>query len=150
MSICRDGARVDCICREDRVPAYARPGDAGADLRASLDEPVEIAPGRSQWVPTGVAVGIPAGHVGLLFPRSGLACKHGICLANGVGVIDSGYRGEIRAKLLNLGDGAYTVTPGDRICQLVIVPFTTALFECVDALDGTERGSGGFGSTGCQ
>lgn len=141
---------IDVACREDRVPAYAHEGDAGADLRADLDAPVAIEPGASAWVGTGVRVAIPDGHVGLLFARSGLGCRHGVCLANGVGVIDSGYRGEIRAKLINLGASPFTVSDGDRVCQLVIVPFTRARFWTVRELGESERGTDGYGSTGVE
>ena len=137
---------VDCLPGFE--PVYKHEGDAGADLRANLTRPVTIAPGDSAWVGTGVKVAVPDGHVGLQFPRSGLGCNHGICLANGVGVIDSGYRGEIRAKLLNLGAEPFEVYPRDRICQLVIVPCARAKFtRCVELPD-SERGTDGYGSTG--
>ena len=139
---------VRAVCAEDRVPVYKHEGDAGADMRADVPGPVTIAPGESAWVGTGVRLEVPEGHVGLQFPRSGLGCNHGICLANGVGVIDSGYRGEVRAKLLNLGSEPYTVNPGDRVCQLVVVPFVRLGFERVGELADTDRGEGGYGSTG--
>lgn len=141
---------VECVCEDGFVPAYAHGGDAGADLRASIEKPVRIEPGHSAWVPTGVRVAIPAGHVGLQFPRSGLGCNHGICLANGTGVIDSGYRGEIRAKLLNLGEEPFVVRPGDRVCQLVIVPYVRARFWTVGELPTSDRGEDGYGSTGVR
>lgn len=141
---------VDVVCEDGFVPEYKHDGDAGADLRAHIDEPLTIQPGESAWVPTGVRLAIPDGHVGLQFPRSGLGCKHGICLANGTGVIDSGYRGEVRAKLLNLGAEPFTVNPGDRICQLVIVPYTKAHFWTVDELGESDRGTDGYGSTGVE
>lgn len=141
---------VRAVCAEDRVPVYKHGGDAGADMRADVPGPVTIAPGESAWVGTGVRLEVPEGHVGLQFPRSGLGCRHGICLANGVGVIDSGYRGEVRAKLLNLGSEPYTVNPGDRVCQLVVVPFVRLDFERVAELGGTDRGEGGYGSTGVR
>lgn len=141
---------VRAVCAEDRVPVYKHEGDAGADMRADVPGPVTIAPGESAWVGTGVRLEVPEGHVGLQFPRSGLGCKHGICLANGVGVIDSGYRGEVRAKLLNLGKEPYTVNPGDRVCQLVVVPFVRLGFERVGELGGTDRGECGYGSTGVR
>lgn len=139
---------VDAVCEERLTPTYAHEGDAGADLRADMPDPLTIMPGDSAWVPTGVRVAIPEGHVGLQFPRSGLSCNHGICLANGVGVIDSGYRGEVRAKLLNLGREPFTVSHGDRICQLVIVPYSRARFWTVDELSESDRGADGYGSTG--
>lgn len=141
---------VDVVCEDGFVPEYKHDGDAGADLRANIDGPLTIQPGESAWVPTGVRMAIPEGHVGLQFPRSGLGCNHGICLANGVGVIDSGYRGEVRAKLLNLGSEPFTVNPGDRICQLVIVPYTKARFWTVNELGESDRGTDGYGSTGVE
>ena len=141
---------VDVVCEDGFVPEYKHDGDAGADLRAHIDEPLTIQPGESDWVPTGVRLSIPEGHVGLQFPRSGLGCNHGICLANGTGVIDSGYRGEVRAKLLNLGSEPFTVNPGDRICQLVIVPYSRAKFWTVDELSESDRGTDGYGSTGVE
>lgn len=141
---------VDVVCAEEFLPTYAHEGDAGADLRAAIEEPLTIQPGKSEWVGTGVRIEIPTGHVGLQFPRSGLGCKHGICLADGTGVIDSGYRGEIKAKLLNLGEEPFTVNPGDRICQLVIVPYTKAKFWTVKELGESDRGEDGYGSTGVE
>ena len=141
---------MNVVCEEGFVPAYAHEGDAGADLRAAISVPLTIQPGSSEWVVTGVRVEIPHGHVGLQFPRSGLGCKHGICLANGTGVIDSGYRGEVRAKLLNLGTEPFTVNPGDRISQLVIVPYTKARFWTVNELGESDRGTDGYGSTGVK
>ena len=139
---------VPTVAAPSRVPAYAHEGDAGADMRADVGAPVTVAPGESAWVGTGVRVAIPEGYVGLQFPRSGLGCNHGICLANGTGVIDSGYRGEVRAKLLNLGREPFTVNPGDRVCQLVVVPFARATFARVAELPPSERGTDGYGSTG--
>ena len=128
------------------LPRHAKPGDAGLDLTAR--ESVVISPHGSAMVGTGVAVEIPEGYVGLVFPRSGLAGKHGVNLRNCVGVIDSGYRGEIMAPLQNMTGECKEIGEGERICQLVIVPFMTC--ECVEAseLSDTERGEGGFGSTG--
>lgn len=139
---------VDVVCEDGFVPEYKHDGDAGADLRAHIEGPLTIQPGESALVPTGVRIAIPDGHVGLQFPRSGLGCNHGVCLANGTGVIDSGYRGEVRAKLLNLGADPFTVNPGDRICQLVILPYTNAKFWTVDELSESDRGADGYGSTG--
>nr|DAF48583.1 MAG TPA: dCTP deaminase dUTPase [Siphoviridae sp. ctqBc4] len=132
------------------MPSYAHWGDAGADMRADVPEPVTIEPMQSAWVGTGVRVAIPDGFVGLQFPRSGLGCNHGICLANGTGVIDSGYRGEIRAKLLNLGQEPFTVNLGDRVCQLVLVPYARAAFVPVAELPASSRGTDGYGSTGVR
>lgn len=143
-----EGLDVPTVARAGAVPEYTHEGDAGADMRADIPRPLTIQPGESAWVGTGVRVAIPDGYVGLQLPRSGLGCNHGICLANGTGVIDSGYRGEIRAKLLNLGTEPFTVLPGSRVCQLVIVPFARARFEPVDELPPSERGTDGYGSTG--
>lgn len=141
---------VSVVCEESFVPTYAHEGDAGADMRAAIPEPVTIQPGASEWVGTGVRLAIPDGHVGLQFPRSGLGCNHGICLANGTGVIDSGYRGEVRAKLLNLGREPFTVSHGDRVCQLVVVPYTRCRFWTVGELPASDRGEDGYGSTGVR
>lgn len=142
--------RIPICCGAADMPIYMHAGDAGADMRADISEPVTIEPMGSAWVGTGVRVAIPDGFVGLQFPRSGLGCNHGICLANGTGVIDSGYRGEIRAKLLNLGPEPFTVNPGDRVCQLVIVPFARAAFVPVEELPPSSRGTDGYGSTGIR
>ena len=128
-------------------PAYARAGDAGADLRARED--VELPPGGRALVDTGVAVAIPAGHVGLVHPRSGLAAKHGITVLNAPGTVDSGYRGELKVCLLNTDpQQGYTVRRGERIAQLVVQEVVTARFRTVDELPGSERGARGFGSSG--
>lgn len=128
------------------LPRHARLGDAGLDLTTRSG--VHIAPGETVMAGTGTAVELPEGYVGLVFPRSGLASKGGITLANAVGVIDSGYRGEIMAPLHNLGGTPISIKAGTRVCQLVVVPFETC--ECVqaDELGESERGSNGFGSTG--
>ena len=128
------------------LPRHARPGDAGMDLTSR--ETVEIAPQGTVMVRTGVRVEIPEGHVGLCFPRSGLASKRGISLTNCVGVIDSGYRGEIMAPLYNAGHELQVVERGERIFQLVIMPFVTCECVEVDELSDSERGEGGFGSSG--
>lgn len=141
---------VPIVANAGSIPVYTHSGDAGADMRADIPEPVTIEPMRSAWVGTGVRVAIPDGFVGLQFPRSGLGCNHGICLANGTGVIDSGYRGEVRSKLLNLGPEPFTVNPGDRVCQLVIVPFARSAFVPVDELPESDRGTDGYGSTGVR
>ncbi len=134
----------------DTIPAprYATPGAAAMDLCACIDEPVFIAAHQRAVVPTGIAISLDAGHVALLFARSGLGIKQGICLANGVGVIDSDYRGEIKVGLANISDVGYTVQPGDRIAQLMIAPVSQAQLLFVEELDETERGAGGLGSTG--
>ena len=128
------------------LPEFAHPGDAGADLTAS--ESVTIEPGERALVPTGLAVAIPEGFAGFVLPRSGLAIRSGITVINAPGLIDSGYRGELRVGLVNLGDSVFVIEAGDRIAQLVIMAVTRPEFVEVDDLDETLRGSGGFGSTG--
>ena len=130
-------------------PFYASAGAAGMDLCACMDEPVTIAPRQIVSLPTGIAIALPsADYVALVFARSGLGIKHGVALANGVGVIDSDYRGEIRVGLVNQSDVPYTIQPGDRVAQLAVMPVVQAQLERVETLDETERGAGGFGSTG--
>lgn len=130
-----------------RLPAYARPGDAGADL-ASVEE-VTLAPGERALVATGIALALPAGWVGLVHPRSGLAARHGITVVNAPGTIDSGYRGEILVNLVNLDPrDAFTIRPGDRIAQLLLQEVAEADFAEVDSLPESPRGETGHGSTG--
>ena len=132
-----------------QAPERATAGSAGADLHALLDEVLTIPPGGRAAVPTGIAIGLPSPEtVGLVFARSGLGIKHGVVPGNCVGVIDSDYRGEIMVGLYNSGESEYTVQPGDRIAQLMVTPVVQADVELVDELDETERGAGGFGSTG--
>ncbi|MDO5503780.1 MAG: dUTP diphosphatase [Actinomycetia bacterium] len=128
------------------APAYAKPGDAGADLSATAA--VDLAPGERSLVGTGVAVAIPDGFVGLVHPRSGLAARHGLSIVNAPGTVDSGYRGEILVNLINLGPEPVQVAAGDRIAQLVIVPVVRAEFVTVDSLPESERGDTGHGSSG--
>ena len=137
------------IGREIPLPQFATPGSAAMDLRACIDRPVTIRAGERTVVPTGLAMALPsADDVALLFARSGLGIRKGVCLSNGVGVIDSDYRGEIGVGLVNLSQEAYTVQPGDRIAQLMVVPVERPTVSLVEDLDDTSRGSGGFGSTG--
>lgn len=137
------------IGREIPLPQFATPGSAAMDLRACIDRPVTIQAGERTVVPTGLAMALPsADYVALLFARSGLGIRNGVCLSNGVGVIDSDYRGEIGVGLVNLSQEAYTVQPGDRIAQLMVVPVERPTVSLVEDLDDTGRGSGGFGSTG--
>ncbi len=132
-----------------KAPAYATPGAAAADLCAVLDAPLTLAPGQRALIPTGFAIELPGPEcVALIYARSGLAVRHGISMANCVGVVDSDYRGEVKVALLNLGAEAYTVQPGERVAQLCIAPVWQAAFLPADALSDTERGAGGFGSTG--
>ena len=139
------------LTRGQTLPAYATDGSAAVDLRAALDAPVEIAPGGRAMIPTGVAIAPETRDVvAIVAARSGLAVKKGICLSNGIGVIDADYRGEICVGLLNTSAEAFTVTPGDRIAQLMFLPVLAANFLPVEKLDETARGAGGFGSTGVK
>lgn len=131
----------------DQLPSYALPGDAGADLRCTSD--VTLTPGERMLVPTGVRLALPDGHVGMVTPRSGLAARQGLSIVNAPGIIDSGYRGEIKVCLVNLDPASdIMLQAGDRIAQLVVVPFVRANFIPTDQLDETDRGEGGHGSTG--
>ena len=137
------------IGREIPAPYYATPGSAAMDLHACVDQAVVIPAGERAVIPTGLAIALPsADYVALVYARSGLGIKHGIAPANCVGVIDSDYRGEIKVGLQNSGSEDYTVQPGDRIAQLMIAPVIQAQLTLVDELDDTQRGTGGFGSTG--
>ena len=130
-------------------PSRATEGSAGLDLAACIDRDVTIAPRQLVCIPTGVAIALPGPeYVALVFARSGLCIKHGIALSNGVGVIDSDYRGELQVGLTNLSDTPYTIRPGDRIAQLVVTPVVLPQVEIVEELEDTGRGTGGFGSTG--
>ena len=131
-----------------RLPVYGSEFAAGADLCACLEEPLNIAPGETVFVHTGLAMEIPVGYAGLVYARSGLASKRGLAPANKVGVVDSDYRGELMVALHNHGTAAQTIEDGERIAQLVITPYLTALFFETDDLSDTVRGAGGFGSTG--
>jgi dUTP pyrophosphatase len=139
--------RVRRLHPEARLPARAHPGDAGLDLHAL--EPVRLEPGARASVPTGVALELPAGHAGLVLPRSGLAARHGIALVNAPGLIDEGYRGEVRVLLLNTDpEAAVELAAGDRIAQLLVVAAAPCAVEEAEALGETARGAGGFGSSG--
>ncbi|QTX04570.1 dUTP diphosphatase [Agromyces archimandritae] len=138
---------VDVLITAGRMPAYAHPGDAGADLHAS--EAVRLEPGERRTVGTGVAIALPDGYAAFVVPRSGLAFKHGITIVNAPGTIDAGYRGEIKVSVLNTdASEAYEIAEGDRIAQLIVMPVGRARFVAVDRLPGSVRGEGGFGSTG--
>lgn len=131
------------------LPYYATPGSAAMDLHACLDEAVTIPARGRTVVPSGIAIALPSpDYVALVFARSGLGIKHGVAPSNCVGVIDSDYRGEVMVGLQNSGDTDYTIQPGDRIAQLMVIPVVQAQVRMVDELDETRRGSGGFGSTG--
>ena len=137
------------IGKDIPVPFYATPGSAAMDLHACVDAPVTIPAGGRAVIPTGIAIALPsADYVALVYARSGLGIKHGVAPANCVGVIDSDYRGEIMVGLHNAGESDYTVQPGDRIAQLMVVPVVQAQVQMVEELDDTARGAGGFGSTG--
>lgn len=131
------------------LPQYATTGSAGVDLRALLDAPLELQPGDTQLLPTGIAVHIAdPGYAALILPRSGLGHKHGIVLGNLVGLIDSDYQGQLLVSCWNRGKSAFTIQPGERIAQLVIVPVQQVQFEVVKEFTTSERGAGGFGSSG--
>ncbi len=131
------------------LPTHATPGSAGMDLRACLDAPLSLPPGGCTLVKTGLAVHIAdPGLAGIILPRSGLGHKKGIVLGNGTGLIDSDYQGELMVSLWNRGDTAYTVQPGERIAQFVVIPVVQAVFEVVGEFAGSERGAGGFGHSG--
>lgn len=131
------------------VPQYETEGASGMDIRAYLDEPVRIAPGGRALIPTGIFLEIPAGYEVQVRARSGLAVKYGIGLVNGIGTIDSDYRGEIKVPLINWGEEAFLVRNGDRIAQMVVARYEKAVLAVVDDLRKTKRGAGGFGHTGC-
>lgn len=130
------------------LPTYGSVEAAGADLYACLDEPVTVAPGKTAWIPVGFAMEVPKGCAGLVYARSGMACKKGLAPANKVGVIDSDYRGPVTVVLFNHGDQPQTITHGERIAQMVITPVLTPAYVETGDLSDTVRGQGGFGSTG--
>ena len=133
----------------DQMPAYATSGSAGLDLRACLDAPLALAPGEAKLIPTGLAIHIADAQLAaMILPRSGLGHKHGIVLGNLVGLIDSDYQGPLMVSCWNRGTSAYVVQPFERIAQLVIVPVVQATFRVVESFSTSERGAGGFGSTG--
>ena len=131
------------------LPSYATPGAAGLDLRAALEAPRELAPGKAELIPTGLSIWVedPA-LAAVILPRSGLGHRHGLVLGNLVGLIDSDYQGPLMVSCWNRGGAGYTVQPGERIAQLVVVPVVQVEFEVVDAFEATSRGAGGFGHTG--
>lgn len=132
------------------LPAYSTECSAGMDVRANLSEPMVLQPMQRALVPTGLKIALPRGYECQLRPRSGLALKHGITLVNTPGTIDADYRGEIGVILINLSQEPFVINDGERICQMVIAPYTCGEWVAVDALDQTERGSGGFGHTGVR
>lgn len=142
--------QIRMISRSGRLPSYETTGSAGADLRAYLTEPVTLAPGERRLIPTGLYVELPPGIEAQVRARSGLSIKHGIGLVNGVGTVDSDYRGEWNVPLINFGDQPYTIHDGDRIAQVVFARYERAEFMLVDEIAGSERGAGGFGHTGIK
>ena len=143
-----EAIRVKKLRQKAILPTYGSAEAAGADLYACLEEPITIAPGESVFVPTGLAMELPKGYAGLIYARSGLACKRGLAPANKVGVVDSDYRGEFMVVLHNHGSENQCIAHGERIAQLVITPVYTPGFTEVAELEDTLRASGGFGSTG--
>ena len=132
------------------LPEYATPGSAGMDLRANIDAPITLAPGERKLIPTGIYIALPVGYEAQIRPRSGLALKYGIGLANMLGTCDSDFRGEIRVILINLGQEDFVVNDGERIAQMVIAKHERAEWDVVEELDETERGEGGYGHTGVK
>jgi dUTP pyrophosphatase len=139
------------IGREIPLPHYATSGSAGLDLRACLDAPLTLVPGQAELIPTGLAIHLDdPGLAAVLLPRSGLGHKHGIVLGNLVGLIDSDYQGQVMVSCWNRGQGPYTIAPGERIAQMVVVPVVQVDFEIVDSFTESRRGAGGFGSSGAS
>jgi dUTP pyrophosphatase len=130
------------------LPAYATAQSAGVDLMAAIEGEVTLAPGARQLIPTGLSIALPAGYEAQVRPRSGLALKHGITVLNSPGTIDADYRGEVKVLLVNHGAEAFVLKRGDRIAQMVVAPVTRIAWNLVETLDETERGAGGYGSTG--
>ncbi len=145
--------RVDVKILDERLkaqmPTYATPGSAGLDLRAMLDEPLTLQPGETKLIKTGLAIHLAdTGYAAMILPRSGLGHKHGIVLGNLVGLIDSDYQGELMVSTWNRGQEAFTITPMERLAQLVVVPVIQMDMNIVDSFEESTRGAGGFGSTG--
>ncbi|MDR0914336.1 MAG: dUTP diphosphatase [Oscillospiraceae bacterium] len=141
--------KIKKLNKNAKIPVRATNGSAGLDLAACIDAPIVINPGDLAVVPTGLAIELPTPELAaFVYARSGLGVKHGICLSNGVGVIDSDYRGEIKVGLCNVSAASYTVNPGDRIAQLVVAPVLLPQIEEVAELNDTQRSGGGFGSSG--
>ncbi len=133
---------------DNPTPSYATEMSAGMDLRANLDMPVTLAPMERQLIPTGIFIELPRGYEAQVRPRSGLAAKHGITVLNSPGTVDADYRGEIRVVLVNLSEEPFEIVPGERIAQMVVARHEQVQWEPVEVLDDTDRGAGGFGSTG--
>lgn len=144
-----DVIELPIVGETEQMPVYAQPGDAGADLRST--QALVLEPGERALVATGVSFALPEGYAAFVVPRSGLAVKHGISIVNSPGTIDAGYRGEIKVPLINLDPREpFEIAPGDRIAQLIVMPVTRANFVQVETLPVSERGNGGFGSTGVR
>ncbi|MBR6528596.1 MAG: dUTP diphosphatase [Firmicutes bacterium] len=143
-------AEIKIISKSGVLPTYETEGSAGADLRAYLDEPVTLQPGERRLVPTGLLVELPVGIEAQIRARSGMAIKHGIGLVNGVGTVDSDYRGEWNVPLINFSNEPYTIHNGDRIAQVVFASYVKGEFVVTEKIDETERGAGGFGHTGIK
>jgi len=143
-----EAIRIKLLREDAQIPTYGSAQAAGADLYACIEETVKIAPGESAWIPTGVAMELPEGYVGLIYARSSMGVKRGLAPANKVGVIDSDYRGEIRVVLYNHSKQQQCVEPNERIAQMVITPVITPGFCVVEELEDTQRSDKGFGSTG--
>lgn len=144
----KQDVKIKKLSSQAMIPTYGTEFSAGADLYACMENSVIIHPNETQFIHTGIALEIPVGLVGLVYARSGMACKKGVAPANKVGVIDSDYRGEIMVALYNHSNEALEISHGDRIAQLVLTPYVTASFIETDSLEDSERGNGGFGSTG--
>jgi len=141
--------KIKLLRENASVPKYATAGAAGADLCAAIDSPLTVEAGKRALVPTGISIELPDNKsVAVICARSGLSIKHGLTMANGVGIIDSDYRGELCVPMVNLGDKDYSISPGERVAQLLIMPVEIASFILTEELGETDRGSGGFGSTG--
>jgi dUTP pyrophosphatase len=139
------------VGRDVPLPAHATDGSAGLDLRACLDAPIELVPGSTVLIPTGIAIHIgDTGLAAMILPRSGLGHKHGIVLGNLTGLIDSDYQGQIFVSCWNRGSATYTITPGERIAQMIFVPVVQARFEVVEEFEESRRGAGGFGHSGSR
>ena len=143
-------AEIKIISKSGVLPTYETEGSAGADLRAYLEEPVTLQPGERRLVPTGLFVELPVGIEAQIRARSGMAIKHGIGLVNGVGTVDSDYRGEWNVPLINFSNEPYTIHDGDRIAQVVFASYVKGEFVVTETIDETERGAGGFGHTGIK
>lgn len=139
---------IKIVTKTGQVPEYETSGSAGMDLRANLEEPVVLEPGERRLIETGLFIEIPDGYEAQVRARSGLSIKHGITLINGIGTVDSDFRGELKVPLVNLGQEAFVIENGDRIAQMVIAKYSKVTWKIADSLSETERGEGGFGHTG--